>query len=108
MARALRTNGELRLELSYCAPNGIPLSVFRSWPEQDRKWALAWQHDRDVRLGCGCHPDETTGIDNDDQFTAVPVVCHRHRAIGEAAEWRAKNASKADSQHGVLWKATRD
>lgn len=95
----------------------VPLSIFRGrpWPgpgeplftDDDRRWALAWQFDEDSRLACGCYPDETTGIDNDDAFIATPVVCHRHRAIGDAAEHRAKNANKADSKHGLLWRTRR-
>jgi hypothetical protein len=78
------------------------------WLADDRLWALAWEHDRQSKLACGCYPDETTGVANDDAFTATPIVCHRHRAIGEAAEWRARNATDADSQHGLLWVTSRD
>jgi hypothetical protein len=76
--------------------------------EDDRTWALAWQHDADSKLACGCYPDETTGVDNDDTFTAIPVVCHRHRAIGEAVEQRAQNATDADAKHGLLWITNRE
>ena len=92
----------------------VPLSIFRGrpWPgpgeplftDDDRRWALAWQFDTDSRLPCGCYPDETTGIDNDDMFVAVPTVCHRHRAIGEAAEARQRNATRVDSSHGLMWR----
>lgn len=98
--------------MSYCAPLGIPLSVFRSWPDGDRRWALAWRYDQDSRLGCGCHPDETTGVENDDAFTAVPRVCHRHRAIGDAAKARSQdvdeNGDPRNNPHGVLWMTVRD
>lgn len=78
------------------------------WLDSDRQWAKAWLFDERSKMACGCYPDETSGIDNDDRFTAHAKVCHRHRAIGEAAEARAKNATAADSQHGLLWMTTRD
>lgn len=64
---------------------------------------MAWRHDQDSRLACGCYPDETTGTENAGRFIAEPVRCHRHQAIGDAAEQRAKSDSAADSKHGLLW-----
>ena len=95
------------MELSYCAPLGIPLSDFRSWHDDDRRWALAYAYDEASKLACGCYPDETTGIENDDVFVAKPLTCHRHRAIGLASEHRQKNATAADSSYGVLWRTER-
>jgi hypothetical protein len=75
-------------------------------------WALAWQYDQDSRLGCGCYPDETTGPENADAYRAEPLICARHRAIGEAAEGRARKAREAPEAgtavHGVLWRTVRD
>lgn len=89
--------------MSYCAPLGIPLSVFRSWPAKDRKWALAWRHDQDSKLPCGCYPDETVGDEHDDVFAVERVVCERHRAIGDAAEHYNRHADKTVPRHGVYW-----
>jgi hypothetical protein len=69
---------------------------------------LAWQFDAQSKLACGCYPDETTGIDNDDRFTAIPVTCHRHKAITEAQTYRRKNATEADSPYAPLWRTVKD
>ena len=81
----------------------VPKEGEPHWTGDDRKWALAWQHDQDSKLPCGCYPDETTGTENAGRFTAIPTRCHRHDAIGQAAELRAKNDGPADSRHGLLW-----
>jgi hypothetical protein len=69
---------------------------------------LAWQFDAQSKLACGCYADETTGIDNDDRFTAIPVTCHRHKAITEAQTYRRKNATEADSPYAPLWRTVKD
>ena len=93
----------------------MPLSIFRGriqqpgeplWLEKDRQWALAWQYDQDVRMPCGCHPDDAGGIENADRFTATPRVCHRHRAVGEATEQRSK--SETDTLHGVWFQIEKE
>lgn len=73
------------------------------WTDDDRRWALAWQYDREVRLPCGCYPDDVTGPENDGAFVAVRRVCHRHRAIGEAQDAFLASKTDADSTHGVFW-----
>lgn len=97
-----------------CVPAGTPLSIFRGrvqgdgepwFTDDDRRWALAWRHDQDVRLPCGCHPDDVSGPDKQDSFDAVPHVCHRHYAVDLAAEKRSK--SEADSMHGVWFQTHR-
>lgn len=60
------------------------------------------------KLACGCYEDETVGPDAFDRFTVEPVICERHRMIGEAAERWAKQANEADPRHGLLWRARRD
>ena len=99
-----------------CVPAGVPLSVFRGrvvadgdplWTDDDRRWAKAYVYDRQVRMPCGHYEDEASGPDNSDAFVAVPRVCHRCRAVGEAADVRHKTATAADSQHGVLWQVRR-
>lgn len=90
--------------------------MFRSWPEDDRAWALAWQVDQDARLPCGCYPDETVGPEHDDMWSTRAIVCEKHRAIGEARDRYSREVSEQESQHGaspnpkhgVYWVATRD
>jgi hypothetical protein len=46
--------------MDYCAPRGLPLSQFLSWPQIDQDAALAWQQRQaEVCGGCGIHPDVT-------------------------------------------------
>lgn len=98
-----------------CVPAGVPLSIFRGrivrsgeprWFEDDRRWALAWQYDKDVRLPCGCHPEEASGVENVDTWSAIPRVCHRHAAIAEASERRQK--SEQDTMHGVYFQTVHE
>lgn len=45
--------------MAYCAPRGIPLSVFLSWSQADQDAALGWAaHEARRCPGCGTHPDE--------------------------------------------------
>jgi hypothetical protein len=45
--------------MAYCAPKGIPLSVFLTWSDTDQEAALAWQAHESRRCGsCGTHPDD--------------------------------------------------
>lgn len=45
--------------MAYCAPKGIPLSQFLTWPKTDQDAALAWQSHEARRCSqCGTHPDD--------------------------------------------------
>lgn len=45
--------------MAYCAPRGIPLSVFLCWSEDDQHAALGWQtHEARRCASCGTHPEE--------------------------------------------------
>lgn len=75
------------------------------WLDTDRRWKLAEQHDSEERLPCGCHPDDVSGPHNEGAFDAEPRVCHRHKAVGQASEKRAK--SETDSMHGVWFQVSK-
>ena len=44
--------------MDYCAPKGIPHSVFRKWRESDQEKVIAWLIDKADRHTCGSYPDE--------------------------------------------------
>lgn len=53
----LRLDGRLASEMAYCAPKGIPHSVFLGWSQADRDLALAWQQEQSQTCQqCGTHP----------------------------------------------------
>jgi hypothetical protein len=66
---------EERLALSYCAPHGVPLSVFLGrvvglgdpqWHEEDAQAAVLWQIEQNVRCtGCGQPRSECMGPEDD-------------------------------------------
>lgn len=72
--------GHERAALAYCAPRGIPLSVFLGramypgdpvWLEDDTVAALEWHADDAYRCdGCGLDTRETVGPDNEDKWNA--------------------------------------
>lgn len=45
--------------MAYCAPRGIPLSTFLSWPLSDQDAALSWLRAEARRCsGCGTDPED--------------------------------------------------
>lgn len=50
---------QLKLELDYCVPRGIPHSGFRSWSVDDRDKALSWVvHQLEACPSCTTRPAE--------------------------------------------------
>lgn len=69
--------------MAYCAPKGIPLTVFLAWPQADQDAALAWQAHESARCaGCGTHPDDWDGDPR--AWVAEPHRCQGCRAAEEA------------------------
>lgn len=104
-------------EVGYCAPRGIPLSIFRGrvpapgephWLPLDRAAALAW-HERELTRcpGCGLDQRETTDAGNDDKYTAEGVRCHACKAKDQAARDFADNTD-ADPLAGMLFRVRHD
>lgn len=86
----------------------IPAAGEPLWLDDDREWAMAWLIDDRSKLSCGCYPDETVGPEHADRWTVEPMICERHRQIGETATAWFRDAGPADAKHGLLWTATRD
>ena len=101
-----------RAALDYCAPHGIPLSVFLygrvvypgdpQWTEDDVHAVFDWQADQANRCECGGDLTETMLKENAYAYKAKPLHCHRCRAIHRAAVARVKG--KEDPLAGVRWR----
>jgi hypothetical protein len=80
-------SSEERLALSYCAPRGIPLSVFfgrvvglgdQQWTQRDAQAAVLWELDQKAHCpGCGQPRDECMGPEIDDDAPEYEVTSTR-------------------------------
>jgi len=87
--------------LRYCAPKGIPLSVFfgrvvypgdPQWTDDDALAALDWQADQDSRCPeCNQPIDEAMKKSNSYAYRAESVRCHGCHAIAAEASRLAGN-----------------
>lgn len=112
-----RSPGE-RAALTYCAPRGVPLSVFQGrtvypgepmWLEDDMLAALEWQAEQ-ARLcsGCGHNLDDTMGPANSDKWNAeIAGACDACKAIDRAARIAA-GVDDLDANAGVRYRTWRD
>ena len=104
-------------DLDYCAPHGIPLSVYRGrivalgeaqWLEGDYQAAALWQARENARCtGCGLDLRETTKAENDDAYTAKGIRCHACKAM-DLASRDAAGIDEPDPQAGMRFRVTRD
>lgn len=98
--------------LDYCAPRGIPLSVFLGrivypgdpqWLEADTLAALEWETQQANRCsGCGQNLDESQKKDNAFVYQAAAVSCHGCQAI-----LRASKPLDQDARFGTRYRFTR-
>lgn len=98
--------------LEYCAPRGIPLSVFLyarvvypgepQWTEDDVQAVFDWQAEQANRCECGGDLRETMLEENAYGYKATPLYCHRCRAIHRAAVALAKG--KPDPTAGTRYR----
>jgi hypothetical protein len=100
--------------LEYCAPHGIPLSVFhdgrvvypgnREWLPRDVQAAMWWL----AKSGCGHDPDKTVGAHNEDTWNASIVgYCDACRAMHRAAMVKA-GRDELDPLVGARYRLWRD
>lgn len=85
----------MRLEISYCAPRGIPHSVFLGrvveqgdpqWLDADRDKALWWLiHERMTCQSCGTRPDEWD--DDLHAYSSEPTHCRGCEVKAQGDEW---------------------
>lgn len=68
--------------MAYCAPKGIPHSVFLGWDQADQDKALAWMLDQSKRCqGCGTYPD--IWLDEDGrEVIPPPMFVHSRQCLG--------------------------
>lgn len=105
-------------DLDYCAPRGIPLSVFRGrvvalgesqWSEDDWDAARQWQARENRRCqDCGQDLNETMGPDNFDKWNAEVVGhCDACRA-GHRTSMIAADRDDLDPNVGARLRFWRD
>jgi hypothetical protein len=118
-----RASAAFRRELNYCAPRGIPRSIFlgRVWPNpadptepqwlpEDSEAALAWEIERALICQCGHFADEVWDAAGADlEFEAVPHRCHacaeKERAARKFTETDGGGA--AGDTAGLKWATER-
>jgi hypothetical protein len=104
MAWADRPLGD-QVEIGYCAPHGIPLSVFRGrvvypgepqWTDDDRRAVYDWlEHEARTCSECRQDLDESMRKENSFAYIAEGVRCHACWAVAVAhAEGEGSKAAK--------------
>lgn len=114
MPWADRPLGE-QVEIDYCAPRGIPLSVFHGrvvypgdpqWTDDDRQAVYDWLAKEASRCSeCGQDLHESMAKENSFAYVAEGVRCHACFAIASAAA-KAEGA-KLRNTAAWRWKLTR-
>lgn len=78
---------ELREELAYCVPLGIPHSTFLTWDDDDQDKALAYLREmRKVCPSCGTREEEWGEGGRTLAYITNPVRCHGCKAIDQEKE----------------------
>lgn len=119
-----------QVEIDYCAPRGIPLSVFHGrvvypgdpqWTDDDRLAVYDWL-EKEARTcpGCGQNIDESMAKENSFAYQADALRCHACYAIETArakaerskvpatAAWRRWAIRKLRSTNGDVDHASAD
>jgi hypothetical protein len=109
-----RSGGE-QVEIGYCAPRGIPLSVFRGrvvypgdpqWTDDDRQAVYDWlEKEANTCTGCGQSLGESMKKENSFAYRAEGLRCHGCYAI-KAAEAKAERG-RVPVTAGWRWLVTR-
>lgn len=100
-----------RAALRYCAPHGIPLSVFlgrviypgdQQWLEDDTQAAFDWMvYDASRCPGCGNDREEALAKENSFGYRVEVLWCHGCRAI-HRADVRFANEAGQKAQESPL------
>lgn len=105
-----------QMAIEYCAPRGIPLSVFCGrvvypgdpmWTEDDQQAAIDWQiHDRLKCPECGFPRDECMADEDDaPAYTVELRRCHACKAAGIEQREMAKNGDPGPGLKTFIRKA---
>lgn len=98
-----RKDPQLRAEVRYCAPLGIPHTTFLGWSDDDQAKALAWQtQDDDKCPGCANPLSESTSFDLRTSWQVDTVTCHacKLRASKDGAGEGTFHVVSAKDRHG--------
>lgn len=89
-----------RFALDYCAPRGIPLSVFLDqWSQKDRQAALQWMAEQNRKCsGCGNPLDECMSEDGP-EYEAELLRCYACAARDDRSAKLSEDPPK--SRHGA-------
>lgn len=105
---------EEQIALAYCAPHGIPLSVFLGrtvypgeplWLPEDTDAAVDWMLDQNDRCpGCGQPHAETTSPDAQGEYVVDAKTCHCCLArIAESKTFQ----DRGDDMGAIYFRTTR-
>lgn len=83
--------------MDYCAPRGIPHSVFLTWSEDDQDKAIGWTLDQRKKCGqCGSYPDDWMDPETKIPHHPPPMFAHSFTCMGcVTIEREAEEARKA-------------
>lgn len=104
-------SAEDRLALDYCAPVGIPLSVFNGrtvypgdpmWLPEDRAAALDWHVENSTRCpGCG-HSQAVTTSSEPPDYEVEAVVCHA--CMAKTREAQRMRETRGDDMGAIYFR----
>lgn len=104
-----------QIALAYCAPHGIPLSVFLGrtvypgepmWTQDDTDAAVDWMLDQNDRCpGCGRPHTETTSPDAQGAYDVEAKVCHC--CLAGTTVSKAWQESRGDDMGAIYFRTTR-
>lgn len=83
--------------MAYCAPQGLPHSVFLGWDKTDRDLAIVWAMRRNQACGqCGTRADEWDPAlgGHDEAYVTELHQCWGCHTVAEAQKKAGKKAEK--------------
>jgi len=116
MAWADRQPAE-RAAIDYCAPRGIPYTVFcgrvvgmgePAWTDDDREAVFEWLHEQSQRCSsCGADLSEALAEENSFGYQAEALWCHGCRAMHRAAIHLSGPGAKENPLAGARYRFTK-
>ncbi len=99
LGKRLKRDPQLRLELDYCGPRGLPHSEFLTWSEDDQDKALAWLRAEQAKCSeCGTVPEEW--VAGDGVRPAIPPPYEVDTMVCYGCEERERFGRYLDGERG--------